>query len=128
VNIDWLLAPVTQAVILGAGLIGSLALWISAKIEARRAQKTFEAFRLSTQTLIKDLAGRVAEIGEAAVSYPAPSSSMTVQGLNLTTRTKALRMHRRGENISSIAAALEVRQEEIELLLKLERLAETPVV
>jgi hypothetical protein len=42
--------------------------------------------------------------------------------MNLTTRTKALRMHQRGETIPGIAAALGVQQEEVDLLLKLDRL------
>jgi hypothetical protein len=40
----------------------------------------------------------------------------------MTTRAKVLRMHRRGETTSTIAAALGAQQEEVELLLKLDRL------
>jgi hypothetical protein len=39
-------------------------------------------------------------------------------GLNLTTRSQALRMHRRGESAENIARALEVPRQEVDLLLK----------
>jgi hypothetical protein len=39
-------------------------------------------------------------------------------GINLTKRAQALRMHRRGESIPTIAAALETPANEIALLLK----------
>jgi len=127
-KIDWLLEPVTQVAILGAllgiGLMGSLALWISAKIEARASRKIFQAFRLSTETAIAELSARIEELraAPAPASDPAPHALTTVQGLNLTIRAKALRMHRRGETVPSIAAALGVQQEEVGLLLKMDRL------
>jgi hypothetical protein len=39
-------------------------------------------------------------------------------GINLTKRAQVIRMHRRGESVSSIAAALETPANEIALLLK----------
>ena len=41
-------------------------------------------------------------------------------GLNLTRRAQALRMHRRGESVETIAAALSAPRNEIDLLLKLQ--------
>ena len=43
-------------------------------------------------------------------------------GLNMGKRTQALRMHRRGEPSTQIAAALEVPVQEVELLLKVHRI------
>lgn len=43
-------------------------------------------------------------------------------GLNLSKRSQALRMHRRGDQPSAIAAALEVPCQEIELLIKVHRI------
>jgi len=39
-------------------------------------------------------------------------------GLNLTTRSQVLRMHRHGETAENIARALEVPRQEVDLLLK----------
>jgi hypothetical protein len=126
-NVDWVLDPVVLTVVMGVGLMGSLALWISEKIEARAAQKTFADFRVSTEAAIQDLSARIEEMRTAPVSEPPPSPVMSVQGMNLTTRTKVLRMHRRGETIPGIAAALGVQQEEVDLLVKLDRLLDGSV-
>ncbi|MGD1070267.1 MAG: hypothetical protein ABSB15_09010 [Bryobacteraceae bacterium] len=124
---DWVFEPFVQTSLLGAGLIASSALWIFTKFEARAAQKTFEAFRLSTEAALRDLAAGIEEIRTAPADQPSPSPLLSVHGMNLTTRAKALRMHHRGETVPGIAAALGVQQEEVELLLKLSRLLEGSV-
>jgi len=43
-------------------------------------------------------------------------------GLNLTKRSLALRMHRRGDPAEQIAAALEIPVQEVDLLLKVHRI------
>jgi hypothetical protein len=43
-------------------------------------------------------------------------------GLNLSKRSHALRMHRRGEGAEQIASALELPRQEVELLLKVHRI------
>jgi hypothetical protein len=127
-NFDWIMAPLTQAAILGAGLLGSLAMWISAKSETRAASREVERLRISTEATIKELAARIQEMRAEPADEPpsAPAPNMTMQGFNLTTRTKVLRMHRRGETASSIAAALGVQHEEVDLLLKLDQMLEAP--
>ena len=126
--------PVIQVAILcgilGICLLGSLTLWISARIDARAFRKEFRTFRVATEAVIGELKSRIDELQPAPAAEYLPSASlmplagMTVQGLNLTNRTKALRMYGRGESISSIAGSLGVQQEEINLLLKLDRLLE----
>ena len=129
-NLDWIVSPLTQAVILGAGLLGSLAIWISARSETRAASRKIELLRMSTEATIKELTAQIQEMrAEPAIeTEPAPAPVMPVQGFNLTTRTKVLRMHRRGETASSIAAALGVQHEEVDLLLKLDQMLEAPAV
>ena len=128
-KIDVLHEPVIQLAILGGllgvGLMGCLALWISTRMQARESRKAFQAFRLSMEKTVAELQVKLEELRAAPVAEPAPPAPMTVQGLNLTTRARALRMHRRGESISSISAALGVQQEEVELLLKMDRLLES---
>lgn len=121
----WIHDPVLQAAIAGTVLIGNLLFWISTVVKLRALRKTFQAFRLSTEATIGELSNGIEALRSAPACDPVPSA-MTVQGLNLTTRAKVLRMQRRGETVSSIAAALGVQREEVELLLKLERLLEIP--
>jgi hypothetical protein len=125
-NFEWIIAPLTQAALLGAGLLGSLALWISARSAARAALREIEKLRISTEATIRDLTAQMQAMRAepANETPPVPGPVINMQGFNLTTRTKVLRMHRRGETASSIAAALGVQHEEVELLLKLDRMLE----
>ncbi|HVW07868.1 MAG TPA: hypothetical protein VHC90_04770 [Bryobacteraceae bacterium] len=135
-NMQWLMNPVNQIAILcgvlGVGMLGSLTLWISLKMDVRAMKKTLEADRETTSGALDELRKALESAADAVKAVPetapapAISSSLSVQGLDLTNRTKALRMARRGEPVGSIAASLGVAQEEIELLLKLERLLEIP--
>ena len=125
-NFDWILSPVTPLAMVVVGLFGSLAMWIAAKAEALATSRALEALRVSTDAAMKDLARQIEKLREELPAAPAQSAYMAVQGLNLTTRTKALRMSRRGEATSSIAAALGVPQQEVDLVLKLDRILEAP--
>jgi hypothetical protein len=122
--------PVTQIAILcgvlGLGLIGSVMLWISTKMDVRGVKKAHAAYREATDAAIQQLRTSLEAMAEATTAEPAAAGPLAVQGLDLTNRTKALRMARRGESVASIAASLGVAQEEIELLLKLEKLLEVP--
>ena len=135
-NWDSIANPVNQIAILcgalGIGMLGSLTLWISTKMDLRVVKKTLEAYREATDAKMEELRAALETAAEtmkaapvAAVAPVAPGP-LSVQGLDLTNRTKALRMARRGEQVASISASLGVAQEEIELLLKLERLLEVP--
>ena len=52
----------------------------------------------------------------------APPPGLPKPGLNLSKRSHALRMHRRGEGAEQIAAALDLPRQEVELLLKVHRI------
>ena len=54
-----------------------------------------------------------------------PSTVHLQTSMNLTKRVQILRLHRRGENPSHIAASLGVPQAEVELVVKLHRLQAT---
>ena len=135
-NAQWLMNPVNQIAILcgalGVGMLGSVTLWISTKMNVRAVKKAFEVYREATDSKIEELRAALESAKETMKAAPAPVAAaiapgpLSVQGLDLTNRTKALRMARRGEQVASISASLGVAQEEIELLLKLERLLEVP--
>ena len=52
----------------------------------------------------------------------APPPGLPKPGLNLSKRSHALRMHRRGEGAEQIASALELPRQEVDLLLKVHRI------
>jgi hypothetical protein len=54
-----------------------------------------------------------------------PDGGTPKPGLNLSKRSQALRMHRRGEPPEQIAATLAVSRQEVELLLKIHRIVMT---
>ena len=128
-KIDWMNQAVVEMSILGSllgvGLIGSLTLWISTKMQSRAARKAFEEFRLSTEAKISEMSAQILELKSMPEPVPAPLMA-AVQGMNMTMRAKVLRMYRRGEAIPGIAAALSIQQEEVRLLLKLNKLLEIP--
>lgn len=83
---------------------------------AREAQLIAEVE--SAKEKVDELAGELSQIREQAPhACPAPRS-----GFNLSTRSQALRMHRRGDAPAQIAAALEVPLQEVDLLLKVHRI------
>ena len=110
-----------------AGLALCLYLFLSAKREARRAERRAVETRQevdraldSVQQAIAQLRSGLMEANELSrkLVEPPPAAS----GLNLTKRSQALRMHRRGESPGHIAAALVMPQGEVELLLKVEQM------
>jgi hypothetical protein len=52
----------------------------------------------------------------------APSPGLPKPGFNLSKRSHALRLHRRGEGAEQIAAELELPRQEVDLLLKVHRI------
>ena len=67
---------------------------------------------------LEDLSVQVRDL-QATPSAAAPSYRA---GLNLSKRSQALRMHRRGEPAGQIATALEIPHQEVELLIKVHRI------
>ena len=117
-HLDWIVNPLAQYGMLAAGLIACLTLFLAVKMEVcvvrKRALESGDA-----------LAGRVEEMESALGQIRQSVTDMERRpgtaspSLNLTRRAQALRMHRRGESVQTIAAALSAPQNEIELLLKL---------
>jgi len=65
-------------------------------------------------------AGRLSDLEHQPQPTAAPP--MPRAGLNLCKRSQALRMHRKGDPPERIAAALEVPQQEVDLLIKVHRI------
>jgi hypothetical protein len=120
-QIDWLLSPLGQCVFLALALIACLALFLSVKSEIAVVRRSFDKSResaaASTATLATDLATLREAIGSTEVTRA------TGQELNLSRREQALRLQLSGESPAAIAAALRVPRSEIDLLLKIQRIA-----
>ena len=123
-DLQWILSPLTQYAMLALGLLACLIFFVSLKLEVHRvraqAAKASEAARSDCDTLSRELETVRQGLREIETS---PASALPAGSLNLTRRAQALRMHRRGEEISTIAGALQVPQNEIRLLLKVQELA-----
>lgn len=108
------LALVPYAVI-ALGLTATLALFLSLKMEMRRNTRR-------ERRRVDELLGRLRDASPAAppetVFVPASGRA----GLNINRRTHILRLLRKGEDASHIAAALGVPQKEVELLVRVQEM------
>jgi biopolymer transport protein ExbB/TolQ len=102
-------------------LAGALLLFFSLKRELARAQAEAAALEERWRTeagelrrAVQALAQELEEERRAALDRVAGPK----QGMNLTRRSQALRMHRLGQSPENIAAALGISRREVDLLLK----------
>ncbi|HUP04076.1 MAG TPA: hypothetical protein VMU19_08805 [Bryobacteraceae bacterium] len=114
----WILSPITQYGFMALALAACLALFLSMKKEIAMASS---GSRDSAAT-VAALAAEVASIRQEMTTVE--PRSYAGQKLNLTRRAQALRMERRGEAPATIAATLRVPRNEVDLLLKIQKLSE----
>lgn len=118
-NLDWILSPLTLYVVAALALVACIAVFVSMQVQVCRLRRTAEENRQvvtrQLQQMEQVMAGIDQPRADAAAAQPGPSLGPS---LNLTRRTQALRMRRRGESAESIAAALCTPRNEIELLFK----------
>lgn len=115
--------PLTFYTLLALSLGLCLHLFITLKREiqaGRKKQLTLEAALDRMNTGIGEVATKLAETDERTTLLVAPAPPRA--GLNLGTRSQALRMSRRGDTAQQIAAALGIPEREVELLLKVQRI------
>ena len=110
------------------GLVPCVFLFVSLKREMHKLRKleaeTRSRTRLGIEALedrMRDLAAELQRSEEQAGHLVTPQP--TVSGLNLTKRSQVLRMSRQGAQRDSIAAALGMPTQEVDLLLKVHQLA-----
>jgi len=105
--------------LLALGLIATLILFLSVK---REIHSTSAQHRRR----MEDLSRKLSEV-PAIQPEPAFIPTAARSGLNISKRVQAMRMLRRNENISHIAAALGVTRREVELLIRVQRLSAAAV-
>lgn len=114
------------AVIALSALLLSLLAVYQARAMQRASGRHIEAFRLrheatldELRTTIESLTSQVSELRSLPSAGPA---GLVRSGLNLTKRSQALRMHRRGDSPAEIAATLDLPHQEVELLIKVQKI------
>jgi len=121
-RLDWILSPIAQYAFLALALVGCLVLFASVKREIAIVHRSFVESRESAAASATTLAASVAALRRETET--ADASCLTGQKLNLTRRAQALRMQRRGESPATIAAALRLPRNEIDLLLRIQELTD----
>ena len=93
-------------------------------VERRRLEPLPAASAAPAQDLRDAVEGLAAQVHELQKAPPAAALDPAVPrpGLNLSKRSQALRMHRRGESADKIAAELQLPRQEVDLLLKVHRI------
>ncbi len=132
-NLEWILSPLAIYAAVTLTLVISAGLWLSSKVETcrlkrkvedtRKALETSEESRKALAVKVEELEGAVNRLADEPVVVQTPGPVRN--SINLTKRAQVLRMRRRGESVESITAALCVPRNEIELLLKLNEMAES---
>ena len=113
--------------LLAAALLAGLYLFFTLKRDIQmaagkqeqRVQAIADRLRQAEEPLLLE-AGTV-DSGAAAMAYPSYPSSVRA-GFNLNKRVQAMRLLRRGEDISHIAAVLAVPRKEVELLIRVQQM------
>ncbi len=123
-RLDWILHPAISYALIAAGMGLCLFLFASLKRDLSateaRCQKKFAALEMDWRRKMEALDERWVELSQISgllVPPPPPRS-----GLNLSKRSQALQMSRRGEKPQDIAVALSIPQNEVELMLKVQRM------
>lgn len=122
-NFDWILNPLTPFVMIALALVAFLVCFLSTKSEVYRLRRIAAEAQRQLAHKLEAVESTVASIGKQQAELPAATPVLR-PSLNLTRRTQALRMRRRGESAESIAAALSAPRNEIELLLKVYEIVE----
>ncbi len=105
-------------------------IWASADLLSgiRRVRRHRKVQEERVQTELEQLRAQVKWLNDLCLEplerEPEPRNTRTVwRSLNLTTRSKVLRLHRLGQSSTQIASTLELPLGEVNLLLKLHRIA-----
>jgi len=125
-RLEWiLLSPAGPYAALATGMVLCLFLFVTLKRDLRAGE---HRWRKRLMTLEADLEvkaaaidGRLVELSDISGLLVPPQPPRS--GLNLTKRSQALQMHRRGTTAPEIADALGLPQNEVELLVKIQRIA-----
>jgi hypothetical protein len=123
-RLEWILHPVMPYAEIAIGLALCVYLFVSVKRDLRageaRLSKKLAALETDWQAKMESLDERWNELSQISSVLVPPQPPRS--GLNLNKRSQALERHRRGETPPEIAAALAIPRNEVELLVKVQRI------
>lgn len=128
----WISHPLAYYGVLAVGLVLSLYLFISVKMENAQLRKKLDAQQLQSQDLFGEFRKTLSNLAQSLQEHEQDEAQelpmRTVQGvsINLTKRSQALRMYRRGDSPEHISSALQMPRNEVELLLKVQKALTEP--
>jgi DNA-binding NarL/FixJ family response regulator len=108
---------------LGASLFGLLWMHRAVRAAAQRAEARLAESDATIEAVRSEAESCARQLRELRQEPPRTNAFAAAQpGLNLSKRSQALRMHRRGDTPEQIASTLGVPLQEVELLLKVHRI------
>jgi hypothetical protein len=123
-RLEWILHPVMPYAEIAIGLALCVYLFVSVKRDQRageaRLGRKLAALEADWQAKMESLDERWNELSQISSLLVPPQPPRS--GLNLNKRSQALERHRRGETPPEIAAALAIPRNEVELLVKVQRI------
>ena len=123
-HLEWLLNPVAPYAAVAIGMVSCMALFVSLKRDLRvsegRWMKKLAAMETEWSARMESLDERWNELSQISSLLVPPTPPRS--GLNLSKRSQALQMFRRGETPLDIAAALSLPRNEVELLARVQQL------
>jgi hypothetical protein len=109
--------------LLASGLASALALFLSAKREMHAQSREHRARMDQVLQQLRDAQQASPENGPLENAATASAHFALRSGMNLNRRVQAVRLLRRGEEVSHVAAVLGVPRREIELLIRVQKLS-----
>jgi hypothetical protein len=123
-RLDWILHPAISYALIAAGMGLCLYLFASLKSDLgaadARCQKKLAALEMDWKGKMDVLDERWTELSQVSILLVPPPP--TRSGLNINKRSQALQRSRRGETPQDIALALSLPQNEVELMVKVQRI------
>jgi hypothetical protein len=114
---------------LGLSLLASLILYVDVRIELAKERCQERKKQEAAAAIVHHMAGELETMRQSVRTIEVARAGQPAgHGINLSKRVQVLRMHRRGETVATIAAALQTPRGEIDLLLKVCELTSTPDV
>src|SRR5437667_11728311 len=123
-HLEWILHPAAPFAAVALGMVLYLLLFVSLKRDLRasdaRWRKKLEALETNWNAKMESLDERWKELSQISNLLVPPTPPRS--GLNLSKRSQALQMFRRGESPKDISAALSLPRNEVELLARVQQL------
>jgi hypothetical protein len=122
-SLDWITSPLALYGAMALTLASCLALFFSFKFEVCRMQRQGADVKETVTSKVRDMEVSVGTLEERLLEVGGRATQGT-PAMNINRRVQVLRMHRRGETLETIAAALNTPRNEVELLLRVQKMME----